>query len=238
LEVETGRFTSPIEVKTTHEATGLISGISTITPASDRTYLTFGCYAENNLWKNDPYMWAGVANKFGAKIGITRDAGAIWNAYSAAGLTGNTITTWNIAAALPLWNATGAWVGVVNTKDLRFVPITAPTTTPEGRVYYDSTLDTLRYRDATQWNNFISEYGSVIIPAGNSTYRVNFRKAYASPPLVIATPVGTAEDMVFVRNYNLTNTYVDFDIDVWTGGGTFNGVSSASQEIQYVVIPR
>jgi hypothetical protein len=106
-------------------------------------------------------------------------------------------------------------------------------------MYYDSTLHTPRYKDQTAvWSNFISEYGSVTIPPTNSVWRVNFRKPYGSPPLVIATPEGNTEDMVFVRNYNLTATYVDFQISIMTGGGNFYDNSTHPQDVNYIVIPQ
>ena len=123
---------------------------------------------------------------------------------------------------------------------MRLAPSAAPASPAEGTMYYDSTQHAPRFRDATQWNNQISESGSVVIPAGQTTWQVNFHKAYTTPPLVIATPVGSDEDMVFVRDFQLTNTFVVFDIDVMTGGATpsYLGQSTFPQEIDYVVIPR
>jgi hypothetical protein len=124
---------------------------------------------------------------------------------------------------------------------MRLAPGAAPAIPTAGSIYYDSAQDTPRYRDATapaQWINFISEYGNVTIPAGQTTWVVNFRKTYVNPPIVIATPVGVMDDMVFVRNFRLTNTYVEFDMDVLLGNGTIEGTSHYPQEIQYVVVPR
>lgn len=124
---------------------------------------------------------------------------------------------------------------------MRLAPGPAPAATPAGSIFYDSTRDTLRYRDATapaQWISSISEYGSVTIPAGQTTWTVLFRKPYTTAPVVIATPVGVMEDMVFVRNFRLTNTYVEFDMDVLRGDGTISGISSSPQQINYIVIPR
>jgi hypothetical protein len=132
---------------------------------------------------------------------------------------------------------------------MRLAPSTAPAApVAAGSMYYDNTTDTLRYRDATapaQWNNFISEYGTVSFLGGEDLKTVNFRKTYVNRPLVIATVVTTQDaddEMVFVRVYKLTKTYVQFDIDSWRGAPAanvgFKSDATDDVEVHYIVIPQ
>ncbi|MCX5708224.1 MAG: hypothetical protein NTY14_04525 [Candidatus Omnitrophica bacterium] len=129
---------------------------------------------------------------------------------------------------------------------MRLTPSAAPPgAPPAGSMYYDSAQDTPRYRDATapaQWGNFISEYGAVNLPAGQSYVTVPFRKTYTTPPIVI--PVGTqkgilgADWIVTVFNFEVTKTYVKFDVDCADSSNNFKDECAEDVEIQYIVIPR
>jgi hypothetical protein len=137
LQVESAHFTSPIGLRTTSESTGFKSGLFTIIPTSDRVYLTFGCYVENDTWKNDPYQLSSTTNNTsGAKLAISRSGGAAWSAYNSSGLAGNNIASWNVAGAVPLWNASGTWTGTARPQIASSTSLSTCNSANAGRIEY------------------------------------------------------------------------------------------------------
>jgi hypothetical protein len=125
---------------------------------------------------------------------------------------------------------------------MRLTPSAAPPgAPPEGSMYYDNAQDTPKYRDATQWNNFISEYGTVNMSVGDSYVTADFRKTYTSPPIVI--PVGNqkntlSDNTVTVFIHDVTASHVEFDVDCVDSSYHLADTCSQPIEVQYIVIPR
>ena len=128
---------------------------------------------------------------------------------------------------------------------VKLAPGAAPASPAEGTMYYDSTQHAQRFRDATQWNNLISESGAVTLTPPATTVQANFHKIYTQAPLVIATPrfLGAHSDTRLTCNIvSLTGTNVVFDVDGGTGAspaaGVWTDIPQEQVEIMYVVIPR
>jgi hypothetical protein len=129
---------------------------------------------------------------------------------------------------------------------MRLAPMTVRPADVTGSIYYNNTTNTPAYRDNATWNNFVAEYGSIIVPYTASNVTVTFRKSYLAPPIVIPTIYRLANcttRIVWVWVANVTNTQVLFDINAYDGpddnsADELDHATNGATEVSYIVIPR
>lgn len=132
-------WTTPFILRTMN--TGSIrTGATAITPSVDGFYLSYGGYAKDGIWWNDPYIQSGTAttSKSGAKIFISKNNGARWSAWSSVGINQvtNAIGWFDIASNVALWDRTGVWTGKAKPQIASSTSLSTCDSTNVGRIEY------------------------------------------------------------------------------------------------------